>query len=496
MIFRCCSIILVLALTAPTAMAQSAAVENSWTATTLSDLDAMRTWIVENHPGFVDSNHQKFRRQLRRSYHNARQLAVTATSFAGYAATLDYFAAGFNDPHIVFQGVPQPDPTLISTLEWPGFVVAYRQQKIVVHAVANAALLGPLPDVGTTLIGCDGQYSASIVRQDILPFSQINLPNAECAWTIMTPLMLVDEGNPFVRRPASCTFAGATGFTTIDLAWQKTTPNLLMPLLTSAQTGSPPTMALRSFGANSYWLQIPSFAANSADQVAAFQQFIALLTAQQDKLHAADKIVIDVRGNGGGSTEWTNGVIAALWGNDVEQFYTPSGEHAWRVSPGNYQFLTQVVLPEIASAEGVDSSDYLELQTEAADFKLALARGDSLLPIADNAAAGTASAPPANPVAGNVYFLTDAWCSSSCLLFADTILRIPGVTQVGQPTGADTRYNEIRRELLPSGHGYIQGPQKVYFGRPRADDVAYTPKLRWHGEMSDTAGLQAWIDAF
>lgn len=82
----------------------------------------------------------------------------------------------------------------------------------------------------------------------------------------------------------------------------------------------------------------------------------------------------------------------------------------------------------------------------------------------------------------------------AALDFCDLLLGIPGVIHVGQPTYADSVYLDVRYPIpLPSGLGNIALPMKVYRDRKRGNNQAYVPSVPFEGDITDTAGLQAWV---
>lgn len=48
---------------------------------------------------------------------------------------------------------------------------------------------------------------------------------------------------------------------------------------------------------------------------------------------------------------------------------------------------------------------------------------------------------------------------------------------------------------MPSGLGSMSLPRKYYIGRPRGHNQPVTPTHRFDGGMSDTAAVEAWINA-
>jgi hypothetical protein len=96
------------------------------------------------------------------------------------------------------------------------------------------------------------------------------------------------------------------------------------------------------------------------------------------------------------------------------------------------------------------------------------------------------------PPKGRVYVLTDLGCASACLDAVDLWTAL-GAVQIGQETGADSLYMDIRRVPLPSGFAQAIVPMKVYRGRKRGSNVPAVPVHRYTGDMRDTPALQRWV---
>jgi hypothetical protein len=100
---------------------------------------------------------------------------------------------------------------------------------------------------------------------------------------------------------------------------------------------------------------------------------------------------------------------------------------------------------------------------------------------------------PPNPISGRVLLLTDSGCGSACLDFADVVLRLPGVAQIGLPTFADAVYIDTNDAVLPSGLGTLSYGMKVFRHRVRGNNQWYEPKFRWPGGPMTDEALARWI---
>ena len=202
-------------------------------------------------------------------------------------------------------------------------------------------------------------------------------------------------------------------------------------------------------------------------------------------------MVFNVRGNGGGNSEWGEEIVSAFWG-DVwakrAEALTGGNVVDWRASALNLATLRDE--KKQIEAAGLDTG-YTHRAIDA--ITTAIQDGNPLARVVEPSEA-VSQTPPPNPVTRRVYFLTDGSCGSARLDFADLMHRLPGVVQVGQPTGADTVYMDIARKELPSGLASLGWGMQVYRDRTRGNNVWYDPKIRWTGgPMNDDAAVVRWI---
>jgi hypothetical protein len=204
-------------------------------------------------------------------------------------------------------------------------------------------------------------------------------------------------------------------------------------------------------------------------------------------------VVIDVRGNTGGSSSWGARVASALWGEEYVRRITPEAEAVeWRISPDNLRYVRGSLLPLVHRRFPDDLAMQQHFDRVLAGMEAGLARRETMfrLPRPSEAPRSDVASAEMN---ARVYFLTDAACVSACLDFADVILSIDGVTHVGRSTGADTSYMESRSTRLPSRQGQLTFAMKVYRGRRRGNNEAYQPELVYRGNLDDDGRLERWL---
>ena len=89
--------------------------------------------------------------------------------------------------------------------------------------------------------------------------------------------------------------------------------------------------------------------------------------------------------------------------------------------------------------------------------------------------------------------LTDPLCFSSCINVVGFFRQL-GARQVGQVTGSDTHYSEVREIELPSGLSMFSTLDAIMPDAPRKIGP-FTPDVIFTGDISDTAALETWIQA-
>lgn len=476
--------------------APGAASKSPWAVMAEQDLQAIHRAVLESHPGPVDARNPGFSRWLEQGYRESLTHARAARSFGGYAAALRRYAAGFRDGHLSVSLSLEP-----AQVQWPGFLVAQRAGRFVVSAVDEKEPTG-LPAPGTELLSCDGTPSAQLLERSVWPY--VNGPDVEARRVRATPQLLVDVGNPEVPRARACDVRGADGQVhTVTLRYRQARPAELWERSQAAAFGPRPSFGVHPFGEGGLWVSIPSFYAPESE---ATLKGLRELVAQAPGWREARVVVLDVRGNGGGSSAWGDSIVQGLYGEalvSAVQARDPARDQQyvdWRVSKDNLAHL-RFLVDFVAREQGPESPMLKHVQRVTDGMAGALARREALFRLREEdegAKAGTAAAGalpplPPSPMRGQVFLLTDGRCASACLDFADAVLAMPGVTHVGQPTSADSVYMEVRIEKLPSGAAELALPVKVYRNRPRGHNVPYVPAHRYPGAPADTAALEAWV---
>lgn len=450
-----------------------------WVVLTARDVEAAYQLLAEDHPAMSpDLSTAAFRADFEAGRALALERARSVRDYDGYRAVLAGLAASAGDKHIWSRPLYQPE-----TVQWAGLIVSRRRDRYVViehdGAEAGASL------VGAALISCDDVAVDDFAAQKLGGFRAV--------WSIeaqriqRAPELLIDDGNPFVLRPNTCVFDQGGRGISHTLAWRDLARSALADHTRPARNRGAAGFGVRSF-AGGMWISVQSLDDRAAAVVEAVE-------AQQAALRAAPVVVLDLRGNGGGASDYGRQIAMALYGETHVRAMLDGAEggdcpSVWRVSPRNAETMRDYAqrfrdsAPEFAASIDAQIAAAARAQAEGRDFTG---------PTTCAADADTAPAAPPAPaqVLGRVVLLTDNSCFSSCLLVTDAFRRL-GALHVGQATDANTHYMEVRELRLPSGLSMFSTLQALGPAAP-PQIGPFAPAHVYGGDIADTPALEAWV---
>jgi hypothetical protein len=224
------------------------------------------------------------------------------------------------------------------------------------------------------------------------------------------------------------------------------------------------------------------------------------MLASLERHRDAEIVIVDVRGNGGGSSYWSEPFIRHLYGEAfwewlrherLRQRASLYVEH--RVSADNLAHF-ESLLPRVIEQAGEGSEMHRFLLQLIEGIRTALENGEALFRVDAGAAAVEGGPPAAEPAfVGRLIYLTDGICVSACLDFTDVVMMLPRAIHAGQPTSSDTPYMEVRAVPLPSNLAVLNFATKVYRGARRDAAGYYTPQFLYAGDIRDTTRLETWL---
>lgn len=462
--------------------------DSRWRDTTIGDLQAAYRLLHDNDPAAASEMGDKlFQRRLEEGHQAALKRAQLVSSYPGYVAVMAGFANAMGDKHI------RSRPTyVINRPKWPGFTVGkHGENWVVIQTEPTRASLQ-----GARIVSCDGVGMAALAQR--------NLAGFRGDWSIgaqqiqNAPWLFVDEGNPFISRPGACIVQQGGKSRTMDLEWESIKREDLLPRLTQAVGAGAAGFGVRRVGAG-YWIAVQSFQGDQPPLV------VKAVQAQQQALRAAPYVVLDVRGNGGGSALVAHDIALALLGreavesrmgpdtNDNQSGCSGSPDGLWRVTADNIKTLEST--GETYGKKGYADVKQLADQ-QVALMKAAQAKGHELsgdLNCPAPKVPPPSGVQPRSPMRGRIVLLTDSLCFSACLSATMEFLAL-GAYHVGQVTDAATRYVDLREEYMPSGYSTFSVLQSAHPEEPYQIGP-FTPVLTYEGDISDTSALEKWIVA-
>ena len=482
----------IVAVSASPSMAQNASPADwmtqprDWGETLREDATALHATIIDSHPGVHDTLNPDFRAKADAGLALALRRAEMTTDAGGWWWAMRALVAGFDDGHVQIGLKAQGGfPT-----RWPGFLTVYRGADQVVANRDEADTSAP--PLGARLIDCDGTSADQLAEDRVGAFRGRWFLESQRAllgdWLFMNP------SNPWLGEMTTCRFESEGQTRSYALNWRAIEPADLTARRTQLAQRAPGVFALDALEDGGVWMSAPSFNGNpGSDAHTALTPIMADMTSRQAELRGASFVVLDLRGNGGGSSHWSQEIAKALWGqdwysaHDIERIDSID----WRASDGNRAALQVYVDEWTASGESAERIGWAQGAVDG--ITAAMAAGEPYwIEAADRDETATPGQAPAQLMQGPVYVLTDAVCASACLDAVD-LWKAMGAIQIGRETSADTVYMDVREADLPSGLAALVIPMKVWRGRARGNNEPQRPVHVYAGDLSDDAAVQAWI---
>ena len=451
--------------------------ERAWNQLAQQDVETALQLIEGNHPGAASElGDRNFQGLLATARANAAKRLPSVKDYGGHAALLNGLANDFRDGHIWSKPLLSQGRRI-----WAGIVMARRAGQWVVGAQER---VGGEPDLrGARLLACDGVDAEAFARVRTGTFYAH--PDVEATVASRAFTLLLDDQNPFVGRPVSCRFHSLDGQTVEQrLNWRPVSLRVLESFVGDAFQPARADMGVAPF-AGGQWIGLPTLNNDAA-------KVVDIVRNRRDELRAAPIVVIDLRGNSGGNSQYAAEIARVLVGDDraaaADRPTSACNGAFWRVSKDNAAALREFAseLPADRAPEWVAQADALERgvaegQAFSPDLP-ACARNDT-------PAARPSKLPP-SAMTGRLVLVTDRACFSSCLIAADLFRKL-GALHVGEATDMSTRYMEVREIILPSGLRTFSTLQKVALGL--GDFGPYAPHILYPESLTDTDKLKAWV---
>ena len=469
---------LVLACSLSFAVAPATSVSAPWQDLTRIDVEAAYHLLADNDPAALPQvGDRTFTTALAEAHRRALARAAQVTNLEGHDATLAAFANAMGDGHIWSYGEFLP-----RTVKWAGIIVAKRGPNWVV-AKDDRKITGRTLD-GADILSCDGR-PISQVAQRILPFHAVMSDEAE--EVLRAGWLLIDDSNPFVHPPAACVFDRRGTHLDVALHWTR------IGFVKLVRSEWPRPFGQAGFGVRrsgkGYWISIQALTPKA-------QPVLNAVRAEQTQIRAAPYVVVDLRGNGGGDDSYGRRLAQELYGTAYVDailgpgvFAAGSCHEVYRASPQNIVALSEAAQVFRRTGDMIGAKAYHDA---VARMKAAQAHGQALTgPLTCTPAPSVQHTAAPSRFKGKVFVVTDAACFSSCINVVGFFRKL-GAVQVGENTGSDTHYAEVRQIVLPSGLSTFSTLQAIMPDYPPTIGP-FVPRRIYGGNIADTPALEAWI---
>jgi hypothetical protein len=443
-----------------------------WRALAAADIEAAYTETRANHPGMFDPKNPNFPKLLEMARAEALKLARKSTNAAGFEASLTRFKAVLNDGHAgAYASLPD---SLSPQIKWPSFVAAWRGDAMYVFKSASGG-----PPEGSQILSCDKLPVKTLVERNHFRFA--NGREIPGEWWSGARRLFVDDGNPFVVLPKTCLFRHSGKAQLRTLRWSAI-PDYYQTWKNGSANGDMLPIGMEERAPGIFWYALPDFQPDDPG-TAAYKKLYANTAANREKLLGARAIVLDLRFNQGGSSNWSKMLAKQLWGDarvdrSLKDYFAKT-QTWWRPTTGNLTAVKEFI-PLLEQQGDPESAAMVKVFMPI--FEAAVQRGDKYL-VEPDIPEGALSAKADDPseLKVPVYVIVPGQCASACLDAIDYFKRFPNTKLIGAPSSADSTYMEVRNPKLPSGMAYAIIPMKMYVDRPRGKGVFYQPDI----EMRD-----------
>jgi len=456
------------------------AAESDWRTKSQTDLQFIHETIAVAHPGMLNKQDVMFQNWFRNGYEETRELLSKATTMKQAEAALQYYVVGYEDGHL---GIWPSHRKKAKESDWAGWIM---QKKGTDFVVTERSENWPaaVPPIGAKVVSCDGVPIDDYIKKTIAPFSDRR--DLHGSWqrnAIKVTLDSSAESPTWNETKAQlCLVELINGSQhSFPLHWQQFDERQIRTERRYARTSYP--QKVRSLGDDIYWIHASDFQLDEAGN-----RLLEEMLSRIRELHHANLVVLDTRGNNGGSSFVGYRILKAL----LKHRMPASEDNAYadfRVSDLAIDYFGRV-LTEISESLGESRAEYIFVKEQRDGLASARKMGKDWFRQTEFNEEKISEEGPA--FEGKLVFLTDSGCGSACLDFADMVLKVPGVMHMGLPTSGDTSYMEVMSLRTPSGmHMWL--PLKIWRNRPRGNNQFYTPQYLFDGDIHDTSALQEWV---
>ena len=402
-------------------------------------------------------------------------VAKSCSSNLDYVRAIKRYLASYHDPHVnslwakpdqihetlieISTGIKPPP--IIFRLQWTAtgvFLQRYTDRYFVKALDPNLLGITKTLQVGDELKSCDGENPEQILRDKIIPY--VSVSAEEAARYRLAPYIFAGWDHD-AGTTLKCDFERHGLIVEAEMTWQKV-PEDYVPKTFQASPNIIYEIEKTNYG---HWIKLKSLAGYDKATIAQLQRFTKdALSLRRDKT-----IVMDLRGNSGGTSSWGTDWIHNLFGYEVN--WDDKVKESVYISKGNIEHYERF-FQHMNKSGGIDSDYARALWKDQLD-----ALKGPLGTFAQLSDPPSAKKPAGHAgFKGQVIVLTDYNVFSSGETFLEQLRMMPRVKQAGIATNASTFYSDIRFAITPGGLPF-DFPTKKDSGDPlgRKSGQALTP---------------------
>lgn len=450
-----------------------------WAEIARRDLQFAADTIAARHAGIVDGQ-PSVTAPLAAGLRLGLADAVTARSEQDYLRLMARFFAGFGDPHTAVN-------LRNKARGWTGIVLDQVDGRYRV-VWSEPGWPGALPPVGAIARTCDDVYTGTYLQLKVAPYVTNGAEYPHASGSLARQAMF-DTG--FGWTPAQCVFTLPDGSLRRFALPLRSAPDQVGQERLDAARARHHALArpvgVTALAPQRYWVGMPDF--NGARSGAAYEALYPALAA----LPRPAWVVFDLRGNGGGDSQWGMRALTALYGVPYAgQLKAADRVHKYLVADAATvaTFERYVASPAYAHSKEAMGAELEKVRAAIrAGARMAMV-SDSAGAMPDEPLAASAVARPHGP---RLAAIIDRNCFSSCMSFLMRLRATGDAVVLGEPTIGYSPFGEITKFDLPSGRGAIFIPSAVFVGT-QAIREPFLPDHPFSGSMGDDRALEAWVN--
>ena len=463
-------------------------------------LEFVHKAIDEMHPAVLETDAAAFHEWHEQGYEQAKALLPLVHTEADEGAVLRFYLAGYKDSHL--NGYL--DHTPYSKLDadkrkWTGWLLKATNSGYVVTYRKEG---NQYPPENAHLLSCDGKAIDELLHKYYAPYFDIR-------WNILNARDTAAKA--FTQDRSFTGVLNRPEFHTCDFLIDnitKTYPIEWVPISTEESN----TIAGKSYSEyklpsltemapGKIWVRASDFALHSPEAAQSQKRLLEDITSIKQKTI----IVLDARGNSGGSSIHGSNIFNAIFGEDKKAANYLANQYQYKNQGSNALFRASwqlywsydYTLKKAIANQGEESAEVQYLEKFQVRLKKALDAGEKTLYQKEEQEKNTRLPEPADewdsPI--KLVLITDKYCVSACLDFVDMVKLAPSLLHIGEPTDADTAYTQIaymQSQYAKETYNFMV-PVKKWNKRMRDDNQPYIPDVIYEGDMSDDKALREWV---